>query len=85
VDAVHRALAVAVGGVLAVFRGEVCAMNNDDAVMVLSAVYVALLRHPHDKWRAENQSVYAEIVDALARATGQPPYNVQTMFERVSR
>lgn len=56
------------------------AVSDTDAL--LEIVYLALLRHPHDKWRAENQALYAAVRDSIASREGVDSQTVQDRFER---
>jgi hypothetical protein len=49
--------------------------------LVLESIYRALLRHPHDKWRAENQWVYCWVRDEIAARARLPEDEVQNHFE----
>lgn len=50
----------------------------------LEEVYTALLNHPDDSWRVENQELYCGLRDTLAFATGSDPRLVQEKFERLA-
>lgn len=57
-------------------------MAVSDTDNLLEAVYMALLRHPHDKWRAENQALYAALRDSIASREGADSQSVQDWFEQ---
>lgn len=44
-------------------------------------VYIALINHRDDSWRADNQTVYCELRDALAFISNTDPKAVQEEFE----
>lgn len=44
-------------------------------------IYMALLSHPHDEWRARNQKVYCLVLDEIAEVSGEDREFVQTMYE----
>lgn len=52
-----------------------------DMLTVLSATYLALLRHPHDAWRIENQGTLSDLRNVIATATGRDEQDVQDDFE----
>lgn len=45
------------------------------------AFYLALLRHPHDAWRARHQWIYTALRNHLAAQLGLTCNEVQDMFE----
>jgi hypothetical protein len=48
----------------------------------LSAVYLALLRVPHScAWRAQNQQLYVELRNLIAKSIGLPAEEVQNYYE----
>ena len=52
-------------------------MTDDE----LETIYMALLSHPHDAWRATNQMVYAIVRDAIATSRKMSSESVQNLFE----
>ena len=56
------------------------AVSDKDAL--LADVYSALIRHPHDKWRVENQALYAAVRDSIASSIGIDSQIVQDIFEQ---
>lgn len=48
---------------------------------MLAEIYLSLLRHPHDKWRAKNQRLYCKIRDEIALQSGLESEAVQDWFE----
>lgn len=50
-------------------------------VVRLGEIYVSLLMHPHDAWRAQNQTIYCTLRDEIAAALGIDAESVQTTFE----
>ena len=48
-----------------------------DGLEIAYTAYLALLGHPFDKWRLENQAVLAGLRDYIAKATGEEPQVVQ--------
>ena len=57
-------------------------MAVSDHETLLKTVYSALIRHPHDKWRAENQTLYAAVRDMIASQVGIDSQSVQDWFEQ---
>lgn len=47
----------------------------------LETVYLALLSHPHDLWRIQNQAVYCTVRDALANLLQMGVEEVQNTYE----
>jgi hypothetical protein len=47
----------------------------------LAAAYKEALRHPHTKWRANHQPLYAHLRDALADLHGASSEDTQNYFE----
>lgn len=45
------------------------------------AVYLALLAHPLDEWRADNQRVLAIMRRVIAKMTGRSEQEVQEHYE----
>lgn len=53
----------------------------EEALEVVEQTYLALLQHPLDKWRAENQRVLARLRWFIAKATNREEEDVQNEFE----
>lgn len=51
-------------------------------LLEVSALYLALLEHPHDKWRIENQMAYCVVRDDIAQRLGIDAEIVQNTFEQ---
>jgi hypothetical protein len=51
---------------------------------LVAAAYVALCRHPHDAWRAQNQTLYGYLRDHIANRLGQPAEIVQAAAEAIA-
>ena len=49
---------------------------------LLNAVYAALLRHPHDNWRTDNQKLYCAVRDRVADQFGMDSQLIQDWFEQ---
>lgn len=47
----------------------------------LESVYLALLKHPLDAWRAENQRLYCDVRNELADCLGVSAEEVQETYE----
>ena len=45
--------------------------------------YVALLKHPHDKWRIDNQHALCNARELVAMLTGKTGEQVQNRFEQI--
>lgn len=58
---------------------------DNAAVDLASSVYLALLSHPHDKWRTQNQAVYCALRDFIAHETGRDAEDVQNGYEGLAR
>ena len=54
-------------------------MSRDE----LARVYIALLRHPHDAWRAQNQAIYCIVRDRVALERGKSSEAIQFHFEKL--
>lgn len=55
-----------------------------DRLVLLERAYLLLLQMPHNRTRALNQRVYAELRDAIAEESGLPAETVQNNFEALA-
>jgi len=51
---------------------------------LLEQMYLALLRHPHDSWRVENQALYVRVREALCAEVGGDSQEVQEYYEQIA-
>jgi hypothetical protein len=60
-------------------------MSDLETVGHLEAAYIDLLQVPHSSaWRLENQSIYCNLRDAIAKITRIEPEKIQSDFEDVA-
>ena len=51
---------------------------------LLEQVYLALLKHPDNSWRVENQEIYVNVREALASLLGETSQSVQNHYEQLA-
>ena len=49
--------------------------------ILLKKVYVKLLQHPHDEWRAKNQLLYCDLRDQIAANEALTAEECQNLYE----
>ena len=49
--------------------------------MKVQEIYIALLKHPHDAWRAQHQNIYNELLMRVAYQEGMTLEDAQNHFE----
>lgn len=55
-------------------------------LQTLVRTYISLLKiHFADPWRVKNQSVYADLRDAIAEITGTSSEEVQDYYEQIAK
>lgn len=52
-----------------------------DALLASLGAYKALLRMPHDAWRAQNQDIFARVLDRVAGFYDSSREDIQNHFE----